>query len=297
MVTRSCNVKLSYVTIGDMDTAGDITTYYLQTDQHSEAKRMFATPDRDWRYLLTLDLETGAVAIYSELLQDGARDFRAHHGVRQTWPIPGQPAIVGINNHILDNADLAQALREALSDAALWRDDGQPHGSIPNDRYETAAERLNELADSTPQVVAYSARDYFEHGDIHHALADHDYTLSADTTDAELRGMADTLEIDALSEEQDNLLIITAVLDHLREEREDLRDELRDELRMAAINLDTLKKQRDRLVAQQATWQGSSDTDGTGMETWRRIGERAGVSHTEAKRIAMSINDPEWERS
>lgn len=224
--------------------------------------------------VLVLDLEDGDLSADFNPRVGAGSTRDVHFGVKQWIPIPCLTAECA--NRLLE--EVAPIAQRILDGATVDYHNGDKHGFL-NDAAAAAFEELAERCEAenfTPQetVGEWPVADWFAEGD--ESTID-DLDITVDTTDEELAAKAagEVESARTAGEAGYNLLDLDNTIAYLTGLRDGLREEVRTELDEIVEQADELEAKRDEKICQIRAW----------GDSFRHIGKRAGISHTEVKRI------------
>jgi len=220
---------------------------------------------------IALDLADGE--LYADYQADNDIPARIWYGVVRTWPIPplaGDEAnrlmehIAPLAQRVLDGASIELGEREANRVGVLNEDAEQAEEQIYREIQDWCE-------DPTVQVVEeINVGDWYSHGDD----PCEELGLTAETTDDELPGIAARIEED-ICLTAEGVVVVRGALEWARDRRDELRQELRDQLVQVVAEIEERLERRDELVRRLAACGDST----------RAIGDLAGMSHTQVRRI------------
>lgn len=220
---------------------------------------------------LLLDLEDGTfTADYNpELEPRSSSPASVWLGRELWWQIPCLTAAGA--NELLD--ELAPLAVRVLAGASIEWDGSNSRGYLDTDA-DAASKQIAARCGSIdaldlPHVAEVDAGDWF---------AGIDLGVTADTTDTELSALADQLADEATQAgtggHPAERVVVWGLDEFLQSERSTAREAVESELEDVAGELDELTAKRDALVRRCSAWTST-----------RALGELAGVSHTQIRRI------------
>lgn len=226
---------------------------------------------------LSLDIRTGALRCDYDPSVGGGTTFDHHHRLILATNIPCLTADAA--NALM--AEVAPLAQQVLDGAEQHWDGNNTVGVLTEDgsaAWDQIVEVCGEHAEDQEIVTSWEVGDWFTEGDKSTAES---LGITADTTDTELGEIA-AAESERAGREAElygyAVLDVDDVTAHLTAVRDQLRETVRGELVIAAAALTEARQRRDGLVRRVKGW-------GVEADTWRSIGDLAGIDHTSVGRI------------
>lgn len=221
---------------------------------------------------ICLDLETGR--LYASWRAGNGWSEAEWHGRTLAWSIP--PLTADAANGLLEEiAPLAQRIIDGAS--IDW--DGHNHVGVLGDDAQAARDEIERLTDidehDMPTVGCEEAEEWCRACD---EDPTDDHGLTADTPDDQLDDIAERLE-EEIRQQSDGVVVVYGAREYVESRRAELRQAVRDELVEIAEQLKELREQRDELIRRIHQWR---------VDSIRDIGDLAGVSHTQVRRIVRA---------
>lgn len=226
---------------------------------------------------LSLDIRSGALRCDYDPNIGGGSTFDHRHRLILSARIPCLTAAAA--NHLMQ--EVAPLAQRVLDGASKQWDGNNTVGRFTDDAnaaWDEIVEAIEDRGDEEgDQVIGWEVADWFSEGDQDTIES---LGIDADTTDQGLADLAadEVLNATSISACGHAVLAVDEVMEYFTRLRAELREKVREDIEDAAEAIEAAEGTRDALIRRVRGWGERSDT-------WRTLGELAGISHTEVGRI------------